>query len=188
MKITSRTQQAYELFDQGYTPTSPEVKKIGLSYPSRVSAYYDWEKGKKGSSHIFLPEPEPKLDVVEETSKLIDSIKNMMMTQNALNLASKVSGGEGHIIEAFKEIFDKFLKEFSFVNQTTAKQAEYHVLLTSREIELKILEYRALEKRNNFEMWNDIINGFKSAIKESAVTVTCPSCGTIFNCTGKPKP
>jgi len=43
VKLAKR-QQAFALFDKGFNPSSPEIKKLGLKYHTRHNYYWEWQK------------------------------------------------------------------------------------------------------------------------------------------------
>ena len=50
----SKRQQAFQLFSEGYGPSSPEVKALGLTSGTRMTYHYDWD-------HMGRPVPSEEM-------------------------------------------------------------------------------------------------------------------------------
>ena len=57
---TDKKEQAFALFSEGKTTSSPEVKGLKLKSQSRYNYYYEWQKSKGGATPSSAPSGEAK--------------------------------------------------------------------------------------------------------------------------------
>ena len=75
----TKKEEAFELFDEGKTALSPEVKDLKLKGGSRFNYYLEWQRNKGGAISTSAPSEEAKSLGKEAKGK--DGIEENRTTQ-----------------------------------------------------------------------------------------------------------